>query len=127
MFARFALCLPDYVGDCDVAPMSGRFANRKDVVHKPIVEGLEARGFVVYDMPDPGDILVYGWNARDKSYQWTPMELKSSNGVRKKKADGSDELSPRQKRIRDKKARAPIPIVHSIPEALILYGMEHFA
>ena len=102
--------------------MSGRWTNRKDVVHKPIVEGLEQRGFVVYDMPDPGDILVYGWHVIDKSLQWMPMELKSSNVVRKKKADGSDELSPRQKRIRDKKARAPIPIVHSLPEALLLYG-----
>ena len=103
--------------------MSGRWANRKDVVHKPIVDGLEQRGFVVYDMPDPGDILVYGWHRDDKSYQWVPMELKSSNVVRKKKADGSDELSPRQKRIRDKKARAPIPIVHSISEGLALFGI----
>ena len=103
--------------------MSGRFANRKDVVHKPIVEGLEQRGFVVYDMPDPGDILCYGWHAREKSFQWVPMELKSSNVVRKKKADGSDELSPRQKRIRDKKSRAPIPVVHSLMEALDHFGL----
>lgn len=104
--------------------MSGRFANRKDTVHKPIVIGLEARGFVVYEMPDPGDILVYGWDADDNRYRWMPMELKSSNAVRKKKADGSDELSPRQKRMRDKKALAPIPIVHSLSQALSLFGVK---
>ena len=102
--------------------MSGRWANRKDSVHKSIVAALEARGVVVYEMPDPGDILCYGWHVH-LGPQWVPMELKSSNAVRRKKADGSQELSPRQRRMREKHARAPIPVVHTPSEALALFGM----
>ena len=103
--------------------MSGRFANRKDTAHKPIVTALESYNITVYDMPDPGDILCYGWNRATKQYEWHPAEIKSSNAVRKKKADGSDELSPRQKRIRDKKCMAPIPVIHTVAEGLALYGL----
>ena len=103
--------------------MSGRFANRKDTVHKPIVAALESYNITVYDMPDPGDVLCYGFDRTSNSYQWVPMELKSSNAIRKKKADGSQELSPRQLRMAAKRCNAPIPIVHSIAEGLALFGI----
>ena len=103
--------------------MSGRYANRQDVMHKPIVSALEDYGVTVYLMPDPGDILCYGWNRATLQYEWHPAEIKSSNTVRKKKADGSDELTPRQKRLRDQNYTAPIPIIRTVAEGLALFGI----
>jgi hypothetical protein len=88
------------------------------------VEALEANGITCYLMPDPGDVLCYGWDNESKSYQWLPMEVKSGNDVRKKKADHSQELTPRQQRMREKRFKAPIPIVHTPAEALALYGIK---
>jgi hypothetical protein len=101
-----------------------RWAARQDVVHKPIVAALESHSITVYLMPDPGDVLTYGLHRTTQLHIWLPMELKSGNDVRKKKADGSEELSPRQQRMREKRFRAPIPIVHSEAEALALYGIK---
>ena len=98
-----------------------RRAVRKDLVHKPIVAALEARGFVVIDTSSLGggapDVFVY--NPPNK--QWEPMEFKSGNDVRQKKAgpDGEAISNNRQK----KSLGIDFPIVHSLSEALALFGL----
>ena len=93
-----------------------RRANRKDLVHSYIVAGLRHRGIAAEDMPQPGDILTYGYHAVRKIWIFVPMELKSPKDVRNKKA----ELTPAQARRAN---RMPIPIVHTLPEALAHYGL----
>ena len=104
-----------------------RRAARKDANHASIVAELESYGIVVFDCSQVGnglpDILCYGFDRESKSYQWLPMEIKSGNDVRKKKADGSNELTPRQKRLQEKRCNAPFHIVHTDAEAIALYGI----
>lgn len=83
--------------------------NRKDNAHKPIVEGLRARGVGVVDMADPGDILCY-YEGR-----FMPLEIKSADSHAKRGADGKPELTPAQKRTRE--LGVPIPVVESVTEA----------
>jgi hypothetical protein len=111
--------------------MSARFRkNRKDAVHQEIVDGLRARGIVVYDMPSPGDVLTcvigkheyvqtYGVEPMRPPCRWIPMEFKSPNSIRHKAKGAEGEL------VSNNKPREPklIPIVHSLAEALALHGM----
>ena len=97
-----------------------RRAARKDLVHAPIVAGLRLHGIRVEDMPQPGDILCYGM-ARDPGttrfrLRWIPMELKSPKAIRNKK----QELTPAQA---TRAKTMPIPVVHSLAEALALFGL----
>lgn len=94
---------------------SMRRAARVDVVQADIIEGLRSNGIACLPMPDPGDVLTYGFHIRIKEYIYVPMEIKSPKRVRNKK----DEMTPAQKR---RALVMPIPLVHSISEALSLYG-----
>lgn len=95
-----------------------RRANRKDANHQEIVKGLRERGIIVFDMPEPGDILCYGQIEHAQSYIWIPMEVKSSQPVRGYKP----ELTPAQQRRSN--TGAVIPIVHSLAEGLALFGLK---
>jgi hypothetical protein len=89
-----------------------RRANRKDLVHKAIVEGLRAYGILVADMPSPGDVLCF--NPRTKVF--LPIEFKSDQTVR----GGKPENISNNK---IKTPTLPIPIAHSLAEALALLGI----
>ena len=97
-----------------------RRANRKDVVQSEIVKGLRERGIVVFDMPQPGDVLCYGLRhgtvLDPDDMIWMPMELKSDKRTRGYKP----ELTKAQ--ITRAATGAVIPIVHSLAEALALFG-----
>lgn len=120
-----------------------RRAARKDVVHGPIVEGLKTHGIAVLDMPDPGDVLCYrdvdvcrvlqslGCDPNRSIFtlgladvsklikqcqMWMPIELKSSNRIRKQ----AKQLTPAQER---RAKVAPIPLAMTLAEALALFGM----
>jgi len=93
-------------------PSAGR---RQDLVHQPIVDGLRARGICVELMPEPGDVLCYGWHARLKFEVFIPMEFKSDA---KSRGGSKAKLTKTQaKRV------MPIPVVHDLPEALALFGL----
>lgn len=94
-----------------------RRANRKDKNHADIVEGLRKRGIVVFDMPEPGDVLCYGPISYNPSI-WMPMELKSDQRTRGYK--------PELTKAQAKRAEtgAVIPIVHNLAEALALFGLK---
>lgn len=96
-----------------------RRANRKDTASKAIVEGLRLRGFTVYDMPQPGDILVYGYDSRASisGYAWLPLEIKTP------KADRQGVKAPLTASQKKRNlSAAPIPIVETLEQALALYG-----
>jgi len=87
-----------------------RRANRKDSVHKSIVEGLRAHGVAVADMPDPGDVLTY-FNGR-----FIPIEFKSDKRTRNYTKEATA--------LQEKRAAVmPIPIAHTLAEALSLHGL----
>lgn len=87
-----------------------RLKNRKDKVHKPIVDGLRAHGVAVADMPDPGDVLTY-YNGR-----FIPIEFKSDKATRGYKKEATE--------LQEKRAATmPIPIAHTLAEALALHGI----
>lgn len=102
-----------------------RRANRKDTVHSQIVEGLRARGVIVFDMPAPGDVLClrpesflingYGYHMHGVAGLWMPMEFKSDKKIRGK-AENISNNKP--------KKPTPIPTVHTLQEALQLLGMK---
>lgn len=88
-----------------------RRANRKDSVHKAIVEGLRAHGVAVADMPDPGDVLTF-YNGR-----FLPIEFKSDQRTRGYTKEATA--------LQEKRAKVmPIPIAHTLAEALALHGIE---
>ena len=73
--------------------------------HKAIVEGLRARGIIVFDMPEPGDILCYGQLAPPDIWTriWMTMEIKSD----KKISGYKPELTKSQQRRADQGAAIP--------------------
>lgn len=88
-----------------------RRANRKDMVHAPIVDGLRKHGIAVLDMPIPGDVLCY--------YQgrYLPIEFKSDKVTRSYTKEATT--------AQERRARVmPIPIAHTLAEALALFGIE---
>jgi hypothetical protein len=88
---------------------------RKDLVHAPIVAGLRVRGILVEDMPEPGDVLCYGWHAGLQQRVFIPIEFKS---------DAKSRGGSTAKLTKTQAARVmPIPIVHDLPEALALFGL----
>lgn len=120
---------PKTLSDFDLSTRIGRFRARqaghnvpkrentgfgkaywsKDANHDEIVNGLQARGFDVYAMPQPGDILVYGLDVDDRHHRWMPMEIKTAGGRKtKNQAD---------------RTQQPIPTVRNLADALALYGI----
>lgn len=87
-----------------------RYGNRKDAVHGPIVEGLRRHGVAVLDMPIPGDVLCY-YEGR-----YIPIEFKSDKSTR----GYVKEATPAQERRAE---TMPIPIAHTLGEALALFGL----
>lgn len=95
------------------------YGNSKDLTHKPIVAALRHAGVIVYDMPQPGDILCYFGG------RWLPIEIKTplrqsatfKNGKPKK----NYYLTASQQK---RETQAPIPIATSPREALALFGIE---
>ena len=98
------------------------YARRKDTVHKPIVADLEARGFIVIDTSGVGkgapDAFIYSPSLD----LWKAVEFKSDNSVRHKKAGAEGEAISNNKP--KKSLRVTVPIVHTLSEALALFGME---
>ncbi len=88
-----------------------RYAARKDVVHAPIVEGLRMHGVVVFSMPEPGDVLCYYHGT------WTRLEFKSDKVTRGYKRE---KTAAQEKRA----TLAEIPIVHTLSEALDIFGIR---
>lgn len=82
----------------------------KDANHDEIVNGLQARGIVVYEMPMPGDVLCYYRGGHPIITEtWLPIEFKVKGG-RATKAQSARKL-------------APIPVALSLVDALALFGL----
>lgn len=94
-----------------------RRANKKDLAHAPIRDGLRERDISAIDMPDPGDLLCYGQHHQSGLWLWFPIEVKSPKEMRQ---GVKAQLTNSQKK-RNLSA-APIPIVETLEEALALYG-----
>lgn len=118
-----------------------RRANKKDLVHRTIVDGLRQRGIVVYDMPEPGDVLCYQFDARvfyphrpDPWMQfarWLPLEIKTPGIARTRKSQQKRSDGSRIRATRPDGSRywldvppAPIPVVETLEQALALFGLE---
>ena len=89
---------------------------RKDLMHRPIVERLEAHGIVVFDVSGlPGlgfDVLCYApWLKK-----WLPAEIKSDKTVSHKSSE--TQLKPSQIRAA---ALAPIPAWSTEDQALACF------
>lgn len=95
------------------------YARRKDNGHDAIVKGLTAKYISVVPMPDPGDILCFGLHAVRLIRIFVPMEIKTK---RADKAGGDHGLTKKQAATRA--AGVPIPVVHSLAEALDLFGLK---
>lgn len=78
----------------------------KDANHDDIVNGLQARGYTVYSMPMPGDVLCYS----PFTERWMPAEIKTAKGRKTKNQAARDQQ--------------PIPIVRSLADALALFGVS---
>jgi hypothetical protein len=90
-----------------------RRAAKKDLVHAPIVEGLRMHDIEVEDMPQPGDVLCYGFHADFDRFMFVPMEFKTPREL----LGTNPTLTKRQQ------ARVmPIPKVTTLSEALALFG-----
>lgn len=130
-----------------------RRANRKDKVHGPIVEGLRKHGVAVLDMPDPGDVITWVSRGSYDSLA-TNLEMFVAAGdvtneharrdvllackiLRQLAADGlykpiefkSDKTTRNYTKeataAQERRARVmPIPIAHTLAEALDLFGIE---
>lgn len=94
-----------------------RRANKKDLVHASIRDGLREHEIVVMDMPIPGDVLCYGYSDLHKIYLWLPLELKTPKAMRQ--GVKAQLTASQQKR---NLSAAPIPIVETLEQALALYG-----
>ena len=97
-----------------------RFRARKDVAHKPIVDGARKHGLVCFDSSQLGggfpDVVCY----YPPTDTWKVAEIKSDNKISKQKKS-TGQLKPDQVKVN---TLAPIPVVRSVRELMTLFGVE---
>lgn len=108
-----------------------RRAARKDTSHKPIVDGLEARGIIVFDVSGLAglgfDIVCYrageGWRVMELK---TPVESNAGQPGKRKYSTANRPVTQKaaltdsEKRA---KTRAPVEVVETLGQALAVCGL----
>lgn len=120
---------PRSTEESEVSGFGPRYRRSKDLSHKPIVDALRARGFVVFDvsgLPKLGfDILVYSPNfsaflSPNRCGLFVPFELKTPDLVYQRK--GSKSLDRQKAKLtkseQQAQQKAPIPTATCVDDIL---------
>ena len=83
---------------------------RRDANEPDIVNHLQANGYLVERIGNPGDVLVFNYDSR----HWICLEVKMPKG----------RFTPKQKEWREKNPDADVPVVYTKEHALIEVKMR---